>query len=31
VASEAILAPLRGDLCTILQTNFAEFPFHALR
>src|SRR5215204_926347 len=25
------LRPPEGDLCTILQTNFAEYPFHALR
>jgi hypothetical protein len=30
-ASEAILAPLEGDLFKLLQVNFAEFPFHALR
>jgi hypothetical protein len=28
---EAILARLAGDLCEILQTNFREFLFHALR
>ena len=26
----AILAPLRGDLCTILYPNFRESIFHAL-
>jgi hypothetical protein len=30
-ASDTILTPLRGDLCTILHPTFAEFPFHALR
>jgi hypothetical protein len=25
--SQAILAPLRADLCTILHLNFGEFPF----
>jgi hypothetical protein len=24
---EAILAPLRGDLCTIVHPNFGEFHF----
>jgi hypothetical protein len=27
----AILAALAGDLCRILQANFGEFLFHALR
>ena len=30
-APEEILAPLASGLCTILQANFAEFPFYALR
>jgi hypothetical protein len=29
--SDAILAPLRGDLCILLDMNFREFLFHALR
>ena len=27
----AILEALGGALCTILQVNFGEYPFHALR
>src|SRR5215208_773449 len=29
-ALEAVLAPLAGGLCRILQANFGEYPFHAL-
>src|SRR5215211_55342 len=29
-ASEAILGPLVGGLCKILQVNFGEFTFHAV-
>jgi len=29
--SQAILAPLRGDLCNILHPNFREFTFYEVR
>jgi hypothetical protein len=29
--TEGILAPLAGDLCRIVNLNFREYLFHALR